>query len=69
MVDKLLDGLKDWSGGYIDDLVIFTVTWKEHLRWEAVKPGLDWTLDSGLDSGLDYGLDSEFRGVTRGHYF
>ena len=32
MMDRLLDGMKDFADAYIDDLVIFTATWEEHLR-------------------------------------
>ena len=32
MMDRLLDGMKDFADAYIDDLVIFTDTWEEHLR-------------------------------------
>lgn len=31
MVDKLLDGLSDFASAYIDDIIIFSRTWNEHL--------------------------------------
>ena len=37
MMDALLDGLRDYASAYLDDLVIFSRTWKEHLtHLEAV---------------------------------
>ena len=38
MIDHLLTGCEDYSGGYIDDLVIHSQTWDEHLQhlWEVL---------------------------------
>ena len=37
MMDALLDGLRDFASAYLDDLVIFSRTWKKHLtHLEAV---------------------------------
>ena len=38
MIDHLLTGCEDYSGGYIDDLVIHSQTWEEHLQhlWEVL---------------------------------
>ena len=44
MMDRLLEGLREFSGAYLDDLVIFSRSWEEHLQhlgtvfarlWEA----------------------------------
>jgi len=32
MMDKLLDGLGDFARAYIDDLVVFSTSWEEHLQ-------------------------------------
>ena len=32
MVDRLLDGLNDFSSAYIDDIIIFSGTWEDHLQ-------------------------------------
>ena len=32
MMDRLLDGLGDFSGAYLDDLVIYSTSWQEHLE-------------------------------------
>ena len=32
MMDKLLDGLGDFSNAYLDDLVVYSATWEEHLQ-------------------------------------
>ena len=32
MMDKLLDGIGDFAKAYIDDLVIFSTSWEEHLQ-------------------------------------
>lgn len=31
MVDRLLNGLSNFSDGYIDDVIVFSATWGEHL--------------------------------------
>ena len=31
MMDRLIDGLRDFSGAYLDDLVIYSTSWQEHL--------------------------------------
>lgn len=38
MIDHLLTGCENYSGGYIDDLVIHSQTWAEHLQhlWEVL---------------------------------
>ncbi len=32
MIDRLLRGLDDSTNAYIDDIVIFSLTWEEHVR-------------------------------------
>ena len=32
MVDKLLNGMQDSAGAYIDDVVVYSDTWEEHLQ-------------------------------------
>lgn len=32
MIDQLVDGLEDYSAAYLDDLVIFSNTWEDHLE-------------------------------------
>ena len=32
MMDRMLDGLENEAGAYIDDLVVFSETWREHLQ-------------------------------------
>ncbi len=32
MVDKLLEGTSYFTGGYIDDLIVYSLTWEEHLK-------------------------------------
>ena len=32
MIDRLVDGLQDYSAAYLDDLVVFSSTWEDHLR-------------------------------------
>ena len=32
LMDRLIDGMEDHSGSYIDDLVIYSETWEEHLQ-------------------------------------
>ena len=32
MMDKLLDGLGDFAKAYIDDLIIFSTSWEDHLK-------------------------------------
>ena len=32
MMDKLLDGLGSFTNAYLDDLVIYSSTWEEHLQ-------------------------------------
>ena len=32
MVDRLLDGLNDFSSAYINDIIIFSGTWEDHLQ-------------------------------------
>ena len=31
MVDKLLDGLSDFASAYLDDIIIYSDNWKDHL--------------------------------------
>lgn len=31
MIDKILDGLGDFAGAYLDDVIIFSTSWEEHL--------------------------------------
>ena len=31
MVDKLLDDIREFAGAYIDDVIVYSRTWKEHL--------------------------------------
>ena len=32
MVDKLLNGLNEFAGAYIDDVIVFSKTWSDHLH-------------------------------------
>ena len=32
MIDRLVDGLRDHLAAYLDDLVVFSSTWEDHLR-------------------------------------
>ena len=32
MVDKLLNGLNEFAGAYIDDIIVFSKTWSDHLH-------------------------------------
>lgn len=32
MVDKLLNGMQDYAGAYIDDVVVYSESWKDQLR-------------------------------------
>lgn len=32
MVDKILNGLNDFAGAYIDDVIVFSRSWSEHLQ-------------------------------------
>ena len=32
MMDRLLDGLGDFAKAYIDDLIIFSTSWEDHLK-------------------------------------
>ena len=32
MTDQLLDGIQDYAAAYLDDLVIFSSTWEDHLK-------------------------------------
>ena len=32
MMDRLLDGLGDFAKDYIDDLIIFSTSWEDHLK-------------------------------------
>lgn len=31
-MDRLLDGLGDFAGAYLDDLVVYSTCWQEHLE-------------------------------------
>ena len=31
MVDKLLNGMSDFASAYIDDVIVFSKNWKDHL--------------------------------------
>ena len=33
MMDRLLDGLGEFSGAYLDDLVVYSTSWQEHLKY------------------------------------
>ena len=46
MVDRILDGLGKFSGAYIDDVIIFSLTWKEHI--EHLRTVLGRIQDAGL---------------------
>ena len=46
MVDRLLNGLGDFANAYIDDVIIYSKTWKEHLNH------LEIVLDRLVQAGL-----------------
>ena len=31
MIDKILDGLGDFAGAYLDDVIVFSTSWDDHL--------------------------------------
>lgn len=32
MMDRLLDGLRDFSGAYLNDLIVYNISWQENLE-------------------------------------
>ena len=32
MIDRLLDGMNDFASAYIDDIIVFSGTWGDHLH-------------------------------------
>jgi hypothetical protein len=32
MMDRVIDGKQEFAGAYLDDLVVFSNTWEEHLK-------------------------------------
>ena len=46
IMDRLLRGLEDFTSAYLDDLVIFSVTWEEHIQ--QIKQVLDQLRDADL---------------------
>lgn len=31
MVDQLLEGLNDFASAYVDDVIVYSLSWKDHL--------------------------------------
>lgn len=46
MVDHLLDGLGDFAGAYLDDIIIFSTSWKEHM--DHLSAVLERIVNAGL---------------------
>ena len=46
MVDRLLDGIHDFSSAYIDDVIVFSRSWKDHLS--HIEQVLQRIQDAGL---------------------
>ena len=46
MVDHLLNGLGDYAGAYLDDIIIFSTSWKEHM--DHLSAVLERIVNAGL---------------------
>ena len=46
MIDKLLDGMGEFASAYLDDVVIYSTTWQEHLQ--HLRAVLDAIQQAGL---------------------
>lgn len=46
MVVRLLDGLSEFSGAYLDDVIVFSETWSDHVR--HLETVLGWIQAAGL---------------------
>ena len=58
MMDQVINGLYDFAAAYLDDLVVFSSTWEEHLR--QVKAVLQRLREAGLTAKpkkCQFGMD------------
>ena len=58
MVDKILNGLIEFASAYIDDVIVFSKTWSDHLQQLGV------VLEKIQDAGLTRSVSSECLSVV-----